>query len=136
MALATGFFHLGIPMPTAAARPCRHTGCGALVNDGSGYCAAHVDDRKIGRFADSNRGSRHERGYGSEWVKIRRQVLSRDKGLCQVCLAAGRYRPAKAVDHVVSKSAGGSDDERNLQSICDPCHKAKTAAESAEARRR
>lgn len=121
-------------MPSAAARPCRHKGCGALVHDGSGYCGAHQGDRKIGKFADERRGSRHERGYGSEWEKTRKRILSRDKGLCQPCLREHRYRPAKQVDHVVPKFEGGSDADDNLQAICKSCHDAKTAEEAKRAR--
>jgi 5-methylcytosine-specific restriction protein A len=121
-------------MPNAAAKPCRHAGCGVLVRDGSGFCAAHQDDRKIGKFADARRGSRHERGYGSEWEQIRKRILSRDKGLCQPCLQAGRPRPARAVDHIIPKAAGGTDADDNLQAICNACHQAKTATEAANGR--
>jgi 5-methylcytosine-specific restriction protein A len=104
------------------------------VRDGSGYCEAHQADRKINKFADDRRGSRHERGYGTEWDKLRNAILRRDKGLCQVCLAAGKYRPAKQVDHIRQKSQGGTDAEDNLQSICVECHQAKTASEAAAGR--
>ena len=121
-------------MPTAPARPCKHQGCSALVRDGSGYCAAHEADRKAGTFADTRRGTRHERGYGTKWDKLRKVILRRDKGLCQVCLAGGKYRPAKQVDHIRAKSQGGTDAEDNLQSICVECHQAKTANEAAAGR--
>lgn len=121
-------------MPTAAPRPCRHAGCGALVHDGSGYCAAHQDDRKIGKFADDRRGSRHERGYGQAWERLRKAVLSRDKGLCQVCLGKGRYTPARQVDHIMPKASGGTDATENLQAICEACHRAKSAREGVAAR--
>lgn len=123
-------------MPVSAARPCRHSGCGKLVADGSGYCETHQSDRKVGKFADELRGSRHERGYGSEWEKIRKRILRRDKGLCQPCFRQGKYRPAKQVDHKVPKVEGGTDDDSNLQAICVPCHQAKTAEEALRARRR
>ena len=121
-------------MPIAAPKPCRHAGCGQLVRDGSGYCVVHQDDRKIGKFADQRRGSRHERGYGSEWEKIRKVILSRDKGLCQSCLKQGKYRPARIVDHIVPKFEGGTDHESNLQSLCQSCSDAKTQAEAQRAR--
>lgn len=121
-------------MPSHSPRPCRHFGCGALVRDGSGYCEKHQSDRSAGKFADQNRGSRHERGYGTAWEKLRKLILSRDKGLCQVCLGNGRYRPAHHVDHRVPKSEGGTDDESNLQSICRDCHRTKTQAEALRAR--
>lgn len=65
---------------------------------------------------------------------MRKVVLRRDKGLCQVCLAAGKYRPAKAVDHITPKSQGGTDEVGNLQSICQVCHDAKSAAEAKAGR--
>ena len=71
--------------------------------------------------------SRHERGYGSAWVKVRARILARDKHLCQPCAASGRPTPATAVDHIKPKSKGGTDEDSNLQSLCHDCHKAKTA---------
>jgi len=122
-------------MPVAAARPCRHAGCGALVRDGSGYCGAHQADKQAGKFGDERRGTRQERGYGREWEETRKRILKRDKGLCQPCLRNGRPRPAKQVDHRIPKFEGGADDDDNLQAICVECHKAKTAEEARRARR-
>lgn len=73
------------------------------------------------------RTSRHERGYGTAWDKIRAYILARDKHLCQPCLAKQRPTPATQVDHITPKAKGGTDDEDNLQAICGPCHDAKTA---------
>lgn len=67
--------------------------------------------------------------YGSKWDVIRVRVLQRDKGLCQLCLRAGVAREAKTVDHIIPKAHGGTDADSNLQSLCWPCHKAKTARE-------
>lgn len=78
--------------------------------------------------------SRHERGYGSQWVKTRARIMGRDLHLCQVCLAtAGRATPATQCDHITPKSQGGTDDHDNLQAICDDCHATKTQAEAAAA---
>ena len=131
-----------MPMPSAAPKPCRHVGCGTLVRDGSGYCEQHQSDRKNGKFADDRRGSRQSRGYGAEWDKRRKRILHRDKGLCQVHLKDGRYRPATEVDHIVNKAdakARGWSDEQieadiNLQSICTECHQVKTAEEAKRGR--
>lgn len=71
--------------------------------------------------------SRHQRGYGTAWDKLRKAILTRDKHLCQACLAKGRPTPARHVDHIVPKAKGGTDDEANLQSLCVPCHDEKTA---------
>lgn len=116
-------------MTRASPKPCAHAGCPALVFDGAGWCQKHIRP-KPGSFSDPSRGTRQQRGYGAEWEKLRKQILQRDKGLCQVCLQEGRYRPAKAVDHIKPKSQGGTDDHDNLQAICVECHRTKTAREA------
>lgn len=78
------------------------------------------------RKAWSDQGSRHERGYGTDWTKLRLVALARDMFLCQMCKAEGRTTPAKEVDHVVPKAKGGTDALINLQSLCRPCHRQKT----------
>jgi 5-methylcytosine-specific restriction protein A len=77
-------------------------------------------------------GSRHERGYGHQWVKLRGHILRRDDYLCQPCLRQGRPTQATQVDHIIPKAQDGTDDPENLQSICEPCHKAKTKAETSK----
>ena len=89
-----------------------------------------------------DRRSRQERGYGSAWDRLRQQILERDGYLCQVCLKQGRHTPLKvkprdhAVDHIVPKFEGGTDDLDNLQAICAPCHEEKTDRESARSQGR
>jgi 5-methylcytosine-specific restriction protein A len=119
-------------MPIAAPKPCAQPGCGVLVRDGSSRCEAH----KVlpGRFADRRRGSRHERGYGNAWDRLRERILTRDGGLCQPCQRADRVTAATEVDHVVNKADGGTDDDTNLQAICRDCHRAKTAEEARRGR--
>lgn len=90
----------------------------------------------------ADKGSRHARGYGSRWDKLRRQILARDSYLCQACLRQGRItalcvRPRDhAVDHIIPKAQGGTDDERNLQSLCEPCHAAKSDRDEGRLRLR
>jgi len=122
-------------MPTAAPRPCRHPGCRGLVRGGS-YCPAHKR-ADAGSFSDPARGTRHERGYGSGWDATRKRVLVRDCGLCQGCLQKGVVTPvgdkpySAWCDHIIPKAEGGTDEDANLQTLCRPCHKAKTDAEKA-----
>lgn len=79
---------------------------------------------------DAIRGSRHQRGYGAAWDRIRQRILKRDEGLCQPCLAEGRTSPGVQVDHILPRARGGDDSDTNLQAICEACHRAKTARES------
>lgn len=104
-----------------------------LVRDGSSRCDAHkhID---TGRFGDPRRGSRHKRGYGTEWDRKRKAVLARDRGLCQQCKPDRRITVARNVDHKVPKAEGGTDDEDNLWSLCDTCHAEKTAREALRGR--
>ncbi|BAO88929.1 HNH endonuclease [Caballeronia cordobensis] len=115
-------------MPARPKRPCKHRGCGALVSGNDNYCEKHQGD-EVKWKPDAVRGNRHARGYGNAWVKRRERILLRDCGLCQPCKRAGRVTIASEVDHVVPKAQGGSDDDSNCQSICNACHKAKTARE-------
>lgn len=82
--------------------------------------------------------SRQSRGYGAEWEKVRSQVIERAKGLCEGCARQGRTTPGKEVDHKVPKakakvlgwSQAKTDHPNNLQYLCTPCHKRKTAEEN------
>lgn len=114
--------------------PCRHRGCAALVRE-PGYCDKHAGEA-VGWKPDRQRGSRHERGYGTDWDRLRVLILKRDRYLCQCdeCKRTGRVLPATEVDHVIPKAEGGSNDPINLSAINVDCHKRKTAKESARAR--
>lgn len=85
--------------------------------------------------------SRHSRGYGAAWDKIRQVIITRDKGLCQACLREGRLNPYRkgqgfAVDHIIPKAKGGTDEAGNLMLICREHHARKTEREAAEAQGR
>lgn len=80
---------------------------------------------RSGKWA--NQASRHERGYGSAWDKLRKIVLRRDGYLCVNCAKNDRPTPATDVDHITPKAKGGVDDLDNLQSLCRACHDDKSA---------
>lgn len=77
-----------------------------------------------------SRTSRHDRGYGTAWDKLRKQILARDKHLCQPCRRNGRIKAGRTVDHIKPKAKGGTDDTDNLEVICDACHADKTISDS------
>lgn len=66
--------------------------------------------------------SRHARGYGAAWDRLRKVILARDSHLCQMCKAEGRVTPGNHVDHIKPKAQGGTDDPANLRVLCKPCH--------------
>lgn len=113
-------------MPARPARPCTYLGCRALSRDGSGRCPDHPREAWAKPGPEQ---STTERGYGWAWQQLRLRILERDNYLCQACKKEGRLIPAKDVDHIQRKEDGGTDDETNLQSLCRPCHKAKTQEE-------
>ena len=85
--------------------------------------------------------SRQERGYGAAWDRVRKVVLARDAGQCQVCRKAGRLGViSNIVDHIISKAnakrAGWSETRTehpdNLQVICEPCHLVKSENEQGK----
>jgi 5-methylcytosine-specific restriction endonuclease McrA len=56
-----------------------------------------------------------------DWPRIRARILRRDP-LCGVCA----LRLSVEVDHVVP---GDDHRDSNLQGICEPCHRSKSARE-------
>ena len=86
-----------------------------------------------------DRRSRHERGYGTAWDKLRKQILARDcyQCRCDSCRSAGIIKPATEVDHRISKanwlkrfgSLDGVDSPINLQAINKDCHERKSLLE-------
>lgn len=102
----------------APARPC--IGCRKPTRNGS-RCAP------CARQAEAQRGSAAQRGYGSRWRKIRREVLE----LQPFCQVPGCVRLASDVDHAIPRALGGSDDPENLQALCHAHHSQKTARQSS-----
>lgn len=101
-------------MPRASS-VCREHGCPHLTP-----CPAHPPRKP---WAGSTRRQRLPRN----WERTRQAVLTRDAHRCTLCGA-----PANEVDHRIP---GDNHSMTNLQALCTPCHKAKTQAEAAKARR-
>lgn len=74
-----------------------------------------------------------KRTRGRAWMKTRAYVLAQQP-LCAECDRNGRTTAAEEVDHILPLSQGGTDEIGNLQGLCKPCHKAKTARESRAGR--
>jgi 5-methylcytosine-specific restriction protein A len=67
----------------------------------------------------------------AKWQRTRAAYLQKHP-LCEPCLRLNKVEAAVEVDHIVPVSKGGPPTLAiNLQSVCKPCHIAKTAAEQA-----
>ena len=112
--------------PWQPKKPCAHVGCPGLTHEK--FCEVHKGEKY--RQPDRNRPSAAARGYGWRWQKIRRAYLNANP-ICVVCLAEGRTTAADQVDHIEPLSAGGTNEESNLRSMCRHHHSQRTARESA-----
>jgi 5-methylcytosine-specific restriction protein A len=114
-------------MPTTPPTRCAHPDCHTLTT--TGRCTEHT--RKPWQDANqhairtlSSRITRTRR-----WRNIRTAQL-KDHPLCATC---GHI--ATEVDHIIPLHLGGAPwTADNRQSLCAPCHAAKSAAERAAAR--
>lgn len=80
--------------------------------------------------AEACRPGSLERGYSSDWTRLRESQL-RMHPFCCVC---GKL--ATMVDHIRAIKWGGSRrNPENLQSMCWHCHREKTVAEDAAMRK-
>ena len=64
---------------------------------------------------------------GRPWRRLKAKIHLRDDWTCQCC---GVVTMELELDHITNVAQGGTDAESNLQSLCVPCHKKKTQAES------
>ena len=63
----------------------------------------------------------YQKGFNYEYSSRREAVLHRDSYTCQCC---GKKHVRLEVHHIIFRSLGGTDDERNLITLCEKCHKA------------
>ena len=56
------------------------------------------------------------------WRRLRKLVIYRDKGLCQMC----EIERGNEVDHKRPLRDGGRNELDNLQLLCSSCHSRKT----------
>lgn len=118
-------------MPRKALRPCPR-------------CRRNLTRERFCDKCGGNTGwhttSRHERGYGSDWDKTTKRIRQRDHHLCQECLREGVVNDVSGnhrgqVDHIIPKEQGGTDDDDNLELLCNDHHKIKTQREALRGKR-
>ena len=78
---------------------------------------------------------------GRPWRRKRQRIFERDGYLCQPHKRLGKLVPvelhglnAGICDHKIPLAEGGTDDDENLETICQACDKAKTQDESRRGR--
>ena len=62
----------------------------------------------------------YQEGFDYGYSSRREAVLVRDNYTCQCC---GKKHARLEVHHIIFRSMGGTDDERNLITLCEKCHK-------------
>ena len=104
-------------------RFCKH--CGDLYSGTCQRChPGWVNDRGVPR------PSRHQRGYDSDWERVRKMVLAKTP-MCVDCANEGRLGiPAIEVHHVIPISGNPKQDPNrldpmNLVPLCEACHDAR-----------
>lgn len=63
----------------------------------------------------------YQKGFNYEYSSRREVILHRDNYTCQCC---GKKHERLEVHHIIFRSLGGTDDEKNLITLCEKCHKA------------
>jgi 5-methylcytosine-specific restriction endonuclease McrA len=101
-------------MPSLPHRPCRQIGCRY-----STPCDVHGVRRP---FAASPTSTPFYKS--AAWRALRAQVLAEEP----TCRACGER--ASVADHITARRMGGSNDRANLQGVCWPCSRSKTAREA------
>ena len=62
----------------------------------------------------------YQKGFNYGYSSRRKVVLHRDNYTCQCC---GKKNCRLEVHHIIYQSRGGNDDENNLITLCEDCHK-------------
>ena len=123
-------------MPVAAKHPCANAalGCRQLA-DGRfcSRCRPEPEPEPAHRWDADRRSVPRVRG---RQLQARRKALFAREPLCRVCRAQGRVSAATIRDHVVPLAEGGSDEDDNVQPLCECCSDSKTREESKRGRDR
>ena len=132
-----------MPKRFCARRGCREPAAERI--DGAWVCTGHISSARARRRQrlDAGRTGQREFKLKTYWThrwKRLRGLQLRLRPLCEVCEHDGRGPvPAKVVDHVaphggdVVKFWAGCEGD-GLQSLCEACHRAKSARTAAEVR--
>jgi len=142
-----------IPFDDAPRGTCRW--CGGAILHESGKHRGEINRRRrwhpacVDAYNASDprearrRIRRRDRGRcascGVDTYRVRRELAKLGRGRARATRERG-YKPGRSfweLDHIVALIDGGGHEDANLQTLCTPCHTAKTAQEArARAARR
>ena len=105
-------------MPNAPQKPCPQPYCPHLQP-----CPVHV------RAAWRGTAPAPPRIRGGQLQALRQALFQREP-LCRVCAGLGRVTIATIRDHIIPLAELGTEDESNIQPICQPCHDVKIREEA------
>src|SRR5262245_44962933 len=63
-------------------------------------------------------------------LKLRYRIITRDHSRCRRCGATIEDGVKLVVDHIIPREWGGSNDDTNLWTLCEPCNLGKKAWQS------
>lgn len=110
-------------MPYSPKKPCRFPGCAKLTHQT--YCQEHA--KQVSSYYNRYQRPRvHHHRYHCGWPKMRQRYL-RLHPFCEMCRSQGHYTQATEVHHILPLEHGGTNDFKNLMSLCKPCHSRITA---------
>ena len=119
------------PMPRKPRKPCKVPGCPNLT-DGI-YCEVHSKIKKdqSSYYERYQRDPEHSKRYGSAWQKVRARYAA-SHPYCELCYSRGimtkftdgkdDYGRSQEIHHIIPLVDGGTNDEKNLMSLCRSCH--------------
>jgi 5-methylcytosine-specific restriction protein A len=111
-------------------RYCATPGCPVIIDRGRGHCALHTAPASRGWANDDAR----IRGRA---LQVKRKRLFELEPLCRHCMElADRVEPAVIRDHIIPLAEGGTEDDTNIQPLCQACSDRKTAEESKRGMKR
>ena len=105
-------------MPRKPKRPCSFPGCPKLTE--GRFCEEH-ERQENRRYEKYDRDPAVRRRYGRAWKRIRDRYAAKHP-FCEECYKKGMLHPVEEVHHKLPLAEGGTHDEGNLVSLCQPCH--------------
>ena len=99
--------------------------CRTLIEFGQGLCDKCKSKRNKENKDNLKDKTAEKHTKTSRWQKVRKQIIIRDNGVCQLCFARGFIENRRLqVHHMVKRTTDLSlaYEPTNLVTVCPPCH--------------